>query len=77
MNFTVRGAYLCEFIARTGSGTWHAVGGKSSFNAYSTGKLYLTTNDLPPNNCPQPPVDTSCYTDNQGLITVTITVTAG
>jgi hypothetical protein len=67
-------APFCSLIGKIGNGPWQEIGSQPQFVADRSGSLALTTNELMPQNCPQPPAKTSCYTDDQGAITVTITV---
>jgi hypothetical protein len=72
-SWAVPGAPFCSLIGRIGDGPWQEIGQESQFTADRAGPLALTVNELMPGNCPQPPSDTSCYTDNQGAITIKIT----
>lgn len=73
-DWAVPSAPLCSLIGKIGNGPWQEVGRQPSFAADRSGTLALTADDLMPAHCPQPPVSTSCYTDNTGRITILITV---
>jgi hypothetical protein len=73
-SWAVPSAPLCSLIGKIGHGPWQRLGGKPRFVSDRSGPLALTTNDLMPENCKQPPSATSCYTDNEGMITILISV---
>jgi hypothetical protein len=73
--WAVPSAPFCSLIGKIGNGPWEEMGEHLTFVANRSGPLALTVNELMPNNCPQPPSDTSCYTDNSGAIKILITIT--
>jgi hypothetical protein len=73
-SWAVPSAPFCSLIGKIGDGPWQELGYQPQFTAPRSGSLVLTANDLMPENCSQPPVNTSCYTDNEGAITIVITI---
>jgi hypothetical protein len=79
-HFLVPGRPICMLVGRIGSGPWFAVGKNRTITADRSGELQLTANEIPPHYCVYPTVpppdtpNTECYDDNQGTISVRITV---
>jgi hypothetical protein len=73
-DWAVPSAPFCSLIGKIGSGPWQGLAPSFQIVAGYSGQLELTANDLMPDNCPQPPTRTSCYSDNRGTITVRVTV---
>jgi hypothetical protein len=72
--WAVPSAPFCSLVGKIGDGSWEELGDRPQFTADRSGTLALTANELMPTNCSQPPNDTSCYTDNEGTITILITI---
>jgi hypothetical protein len=69
-------APFCALIGRVGTGTWHYLGDSNTFTADSSGRLYLTANDVTPKNCPLSD-KSECYSDNKGSSSATVSVNVG
>jgi hypothetical protein len=70
-------APFCGLIGRVGTGAWQYLGGdKNAFISDSSGSLYLTANDVTPENC-RLPDKSECYSDNRGDTSATVTVNVG
>lgn len=67
---------FCSLIAKIGDGPWQELGQQMQLTAGRAGPLALTANDIIPRNCPQPPDKFSCYSDNQGNITIQIKISS-
>ncbi|NJR63169.1 MAG: hypothetical protein HC769_32955 [Cyanobacteria bacterium CRU_2_1] len=70
--YTLPGKPFCSLIGRVGGGAWHYLGDKSTFTADDSGRLYLTANDVTPENC-RVANKQECYSDNK-VRTATVTV---
>jgi hypothetical protein len=73
-SWAVPSAPFCSLIGKIGDGPWQELGQQPQLVANRSGTLALTVNELMPANCSQSPSSTSCYTDNEGSITIEITV---
>jgi hypothetical protein len=79
-NFLVPGRPICLLVGRIGSGPWFPVGNRGIITADRSGELQLTANEIPPTLCTYPTkppngtLNKTCYNDNQGTISVKITV---
>jgi hypothetical protein len=66
---TLPGANLCSLIGRVDVGKWHNLGKNNIFTADSSGGLYLTANDVKPEDCPLRDKN-ECYSDNEANNTI-------
>jgi hypothetical protein len=71
--YMLSNAPFCSLIARVGTGAWYSLADKNTFTADSSGKLYLTTNDVKPSNCPLDDKQ-ECYSDNKVIENTTVTI---